>query len=46
MPEGLKFEISMDVDTPALLDFGDIRFRVKNRMMATKMPGFRFSSYR
>ena len=36
----------MDIDTPAMLEIADIYFRVKVRHMATKIPGFRFSSYR
>jgi hypothetical protein len=36
----------MDVNTPALLDLGDIRFRTKIRALIKKLPGFRFSAYR
>lgn len=46
VPSGLQYEISMDVDTPALLDLVDVRFRTKIRALVKKLPGFRFSAYR
>ncbi|EGR28776.1 permease family protein, putative [Ichthyophthirius multifiliis] len=46
LPSGLKYAISLDVNTPALLEFSGIRYRTKIRCMANKFSGFKFSSYR
>lgn len=45
LPEGYKFEVSINVNTPCLLWWNDM-FRIKVRNMAGKFPGFEFSSYR
>lgn len=46
LPEGYKYETSMDVSTPARLTIRGNIFRAKVRHMATKVPGFMFSGYR
>lgn len=46
MPEGYKYEAAIEVNTPSLLFVGGHIFRMKIRHMATKIPGFFFSSYR
>ena len=46
LPEGYKYDTSMDVSTPARFSIGGNIFRVKVRHMATKVPGFMFSGYR
>lgn len=46
LPEGYKYEVSMNVETPAIVSVGPKNFRAKLRHMATKIPGFLFSGYR
>ena len=50
LPEGLKYGLSMDVDTPALMQFDNdrnsLKFRTKVRHMASQLPGMFFSKYR
>lgn len=46
LPKGLEYEVSMDVNTPILLDFNYAQYRGRTVSMAYMMPTFRFSSYR
>lgn len=46
LPYGYRYELSMDINTPAIVDIDDRYFRLKVRHMATKIPGFLFSGYR
>jgi hypothetical protein len=45
IPEGYKYEVSINVHTPSILYWSGW-YRIKVRHMATKVPGFQFSSYR
>lgn len=45
IPQGYKYEISIDVNTPSLIWWGHY-FRINVRHTASKVPGFEFSSYR
>ncbi|CAD8197198.1 unnamed protein product [Paramecium octaurelia] len=45
IPQGYKYEISIDVNTPSLIWWGRY-YRINVRHTASKVPGFEFSSYR
>jgi len=50
LPEGLRYGLSMDIDTPALLDVKakngkSFLYRTKVRHMAAQIPGQYFSKY-
>lgn len=46
IPEGYKYEAAINVKTPSLLYMNGYTYRIRVRHMATKVPGFAFSSYR